>query len=431
MAICSVDAGRPVALIGAGGIGKTSIALALLNDDRIKDKFGVNRRFLRCDEVQSHSHFLSRLSKVTGAGIGDTQNMTTLRPFLSSNHILLLLDNAETILDPHAPEAPALYASVEELSRIETISLVITTRISMVPTTCRSIEIPTLSAISARHTFFYIYTNQEQVPEIDPLLRELDYHPLSITLLATVAIQNRWDHSRLLREWGKHRVSLLQTPHTPGLSATIELSVSSPMFANLGPDARDILGVIAILPQGVNEDELVWIFSAVSDIRDIVNTFIILSLTHRNHGFVTMLAPVREYLKTDKCSCDLFVSTKNQYLTRLGDIARDSEHGRVQPQDIRWLVSEEVNVMALLTLFVEVDPEAQDIQRICLVVKKILDSTSLASHPMDNTTSSVRADPDTHYYPRNTLRTSSNQNIPPVLNTRETVPDGRHTLPTH
>ena len=260
----------------------------------------------------------------------------------------------------------------EEPSRFNSICLCVASRITTIPPDCKRLDIPTLSVDAAHSTFFRIHDNDERPNLINNILEQLDFHPLSVTLQATVAHHNKWDNNRLVREWEQRRVDVLRTEHNNSLAETIELSLAFPTFQELGSDARDLLGVVAFFPQDIDENNLEWLFPtdnifswllpiisgrpipSSSDRKNIFDKFCLLFLTYQSDGFVAMLAPLRDYLcpKSPRFS-PLLHTTKNQYLRRLSVWLNPGKPGF---EEGRWITSEDVNVERLLNVLMTTDP---------------------------------------------------------------------------
>ena len=361
----------PIALIGAGGIGKTSISLAVLHHDLIKERFGDKRRFIRCDKFPaSCSNFLARLSQVVGAGINNPKDLMALRPSLSSKGMLIVLDNAESILDPQGTNGWEIYGLVEELSRFSNICLIITSRITTIPPNFETFQIPTLSTGAAQDTFYHIYKYGRRSESVNGILKQLDFHPLSVALLATVAHQNQWDNDRLVREWKRRRTDVLRTEHRTSLATAIELSLASPLFRALGTNARGLLEVVAFYPQGVNEKNLNWLFPTIPNVILTFDKFCILSLTYRSNGFITMLAPLRDHLfPEDPKVSPLLRTTKERYFAWM---SAKTDPNRPDFEDARWIASEDVNVEYLLDIFTSADPDSNDTWDACIDFMKHL-----------------------------------------------------------
>ena len=242
----------PIALVGAGGIGKTTIALTVLHHDRIKERFGDNRRYIRCDRfTPSCSNFLRRLSQAIGADIENPEHLTPLWPSLTSKEMLIVLDSAESMLDPQVTSGQEINAVVEELSRFGNVCLCITSRITAAPPDCEILEIPTLSMEAARDAFYQIYKYGRRSDSVDNILEQLDFHPLSVTLLASVAHQNEWDDDRLASEWELHKTGVLQMGSDKSLTGAIELSPAPSIFGELGSSVRAVLEVSAAFTSSI------------------------------------------------------------------------------------------------------------------------------------------------------------------------------------
>ena len=231
--------------------------------------------------------------------------------------MFIILDNAESILNPQGPNAREIYTIVNELCQFKTICLFITSRITTVPHYCKRPEIPTLSMEAACDIFYGIYGGCGRSDTISNILWQLDFHVLSITLLATTASHHMWDHDELAKNWNIHRARALRTDYNESLAATIELSLTSPTFGKLGSAARELLGVVAFFPQGIDKNNLDCLFPTIPDRENIFSKFCVLSLTYRSDNFITMLTPTRDYLRPRNPRLSpLLCMAKDRYISR-------------------------------------------------------------------------------------------------------------------
>ena len=282
------------ALFGSIGVGKSFVARTLLRHDRTQAKFGSNRHFMRCDDLTSSLEgFLERLSGVINTD--RTTNTAQLRSHLSSSPpFILLLDGVDLILDPLAPEAEEISATIEELGSYPHVCLVTTSRMDPGIPGFHRTEVPIPSEDDARDVF-YDLCHLGRSPTIDDLIARLDFHPLSIHMLASAVRENNWDEQMLLKALDEGQASTLREDYHQVLKDAVELSFRSPTIQNLGSTARGALEAIAAYPRGVEERRLETMFPSITGIGAAVNVLCRLFLVYRQDGFVKMLSPFRFY----------------------------------------------------------------------------------------------------------------------------------------
>ncbi|KAH7917698.1 hypothetical protein BV22DRAFT_1052256 [Leucogyrophana mollusca] len=227
--------------------------------------------------------------------------------------------------------------------------MMLTTRNRRVSANLRyaTIDVPALEASAACRAFTEIYPVDSSQAVVGGLLSALDFHPLSINLLAHVAKENRWTLEELMRSWGQQQTHLLHIGDGKlrSLSATIEMSLTSSSITKLGDDARRVMQVAAFLPQGINENALTVLFPAIPHIRCVVDALCRLSLMYRKLGVYTMLSPIRMYISgthqgSDIPSVDL-THVRKHYYARLARIADEDDGGA-------WIGTEDANLERLI-----------------------------------------------------------------------------------
>jgi predicted ATPase/class 3 adenylate cyclase/DNA-binding CsgD family transcriptional regulator len=178
--------GRLVTLTGAGGVGKTRLAIQLAT--QLAPEFSDGARYVDLAPIADPD--VVPITVIRALGLSDQpgrSTMETLTRFIADRHMLIVVDNCEHLLDATADLIEALLSRCPRLRLLATSREPIsvpgeaTWRVPSLPLTDDAVELFADRARLARPDFVVSVDNSVTVAEI---CRRLDGMPLAIELAA-------------------------------------------------------------------------------------------------------------------------------------------------------------------------------------------------------------------------------------------------------
>ncbi|KZV61576.1 TPR-like protein [Peniophora sp. CONT] len=365
-----------VAILGSGGIGKTSIALTVLHRPEVEEQYGEGRFFVSCEAVSTAEGVIQELLK-TFRLASDAQSRIAPRDILLS-HLrtlppgILCLDNLETPWDADASGVESLLADIASLSHF---AFLVTTRggdrpRGVVWTQPFLPQIAPLTIEAALKNWDAICGSHDLHSE--QLVRVVDLVPLAVTLLAQLALTETSDD--LWARWELEQTRLLQTTRGPehrlnSVERSIVLSLTSPILRDK-EDVLNFFSVLCTLPQGLPESRISAFADAYSShLPDLRRSIAILkqcslAYTSGDH-FLRVLSPIRHYIQSHHLCSDVSFAVLTDIYCTLIESCPDAE-GPYMVYARVFVQPELINIPAIFEL--SMSRKTGDIHRILKAV---------------------------------------------------------------
>ncbi|KAJ7689368.1 hypothetical protein B0H14DRAFT_3176031 [Mycena olivaceomarginata] len=287
-----------IAILGGGGMGKTSLARAVLHHPETSAKF-EDRFFVSAEPAST----CIELAALIGLHVGLKPGADLTRPvvlYLSHKpSCLLVLDNLETVWEPIQSRG-----GIEEflalLTAVKHLALIITMRGAERPAKVQWTHpflwpLQPLSAEAAQQTFMEITDNVYRKEEVEKILQFTDNMPLAVDLMAHLSDYEGL--SNVLARWDTERTAVLSVGYDrkSNVDASIQLSLSSPRITS---NSKELLSLLSILPDGLSDAELVQSKLPIPNILSCKSVLLATSLAYQDSNWrLRSLMPVREHVQ--------------------------------------------------------------------------------------------------------------------------------------
>ncbi|KAJ6520692.1 hypothetical protein DFH09DRAFT_1287429 [Mycena vulgaris] len=294
----SADSAR-IAILGAGGMGKTSLAKAALHHPDITAKY-TQQFFVTADSVSTGADLAGLVGSHLGLKPSKKITKMIVDYFSNSPACLLILDNLETTWEPTESRR-----DVEEflacLTGVPHLALIVTMRGAERPAKVKWTHpfLPPLGPLSdeaALETFTDIAPGSHDTVDIEKMLALTDNLPLAVNLVAHLVDYEGCP--TVLTRWETEKTLIISDGYDKrsNLDVSISLSLSSPRMLAF-PGAKDLLSILAILPDGLSDSDLIQSALPITDILACKTTLLQTSLGYIGYdGHLKALGIIREYM---------------------------------------------------------------------------------------------------------------------------------------
>ncbi|KAJ7894440.1 hypothetical protein B0H14DRAFT_771315, partial [Mycena olivaceomarginata] len=341
-----------IAILGAGGMGKTSLARAVLHHPDITARYIQNRFFVACNSAMTRIELANLIGSHLGLKPGKNLTQAVLQYFANNPPSLLILDELETLWEPASSRA-----DIEELLSLFTgvgnLALMITMRGAEHPTKVHWTR-PFLRALqplnqeAARLTFADITDSGHSLEEVDQILSLADNMPLAISLLAHLA--DTEGCASVLSRWEKEKTSLISEgfDKRSNLDMSISLSLLSPQIQLL-PHSQELLSLLAILPDGLTDIDLIQSKLPLENVLKCKTALKSTALACSDkYKRLKLLMPIREYLQQHQPPGDHLVQSLFKYFQEMLKFYTDYQGTQSSSSTIHQIKSNLTNIQNIL-----------------------------------------------------------------------------------
>ncbi|KAJ7349849.1 hypothetical protein DFH08DRAFT_997228 [Mycena albidolilacea] len=292
-----------IAILGGGGMGKTSLAKAILHHPDTGVKF-EHRFFVSAEAATTTIELVALIGLHVGLNPGTNLTRPVVQYLLQKPSCLLILDNLETVWEPMQSRG-----GIEEFLSLLTEPWFHFCFTNFYQITMRGSERPgkvhwthpfllplqPLSAEAAQQTFMDITDNAYIKEDIEQILQFTDNMPLAVDLVAHLSDYEGL--SNVLARWQTERTSLLSLGYgrKSNVDVSISLSLSSPRITS---ESKELLSLLSILPDGISDGELVQYKLPIQNILSCKSVLLATSLAYQDSKRrLRSLIPMREYVQ--------------------------------------------------------------------------------------------------------------------------------------